>query len=245
MNLAKLSKRDSINSGIGLFSKKEGASLIASGCPHIHSSILGQKDSLVSLTMNSIKSKIPAVYPWEIAPMTKQLFLASSKARKKLIEEILLEFNVKNSSSTGDKIWTSLEELLTNSIFHAYHDSNGKEKYRRNETAELLPEEKISIKFHRGSHGFFVSVQDFGQGLDFAKVSANFKRCYESSGLSQIESKESGAGLGLYVVFELATHIKIVSQPGLGTVTSCWFATPSSFDPDHFSFNFFQGAQKP
>ncbi len=231
-------------SSVGLFSKKEAASLIASGCAHLHSSIVGKRDSLVSLTHQAIDNQISATYPWEVSENTNELFLTSSKERKKTIEQVLTELKLKNTSSMGDKIWTSLEELLTNSIFHAYHDPKGKEKYYRKESVELLPEEKILIKFHRSPTGFFLSVKDSGQGLSFEKVQNNFKRCYASSDISQIETKDGGAGLGLYVVFELATHIKIISHPSFGTLTSCWFATPATFNPDYFSFNYFEGDQK-
>ena len=81
-------------------------------------------------------------------------------------------------------------------------------------------------------------------GLEFDKIQNNFKRCYESEGISQLEAKDGGAGLGLYVVFELATHIKVISHSDFGTLTQCWFANPSQFDPDYFSFNYFKGAVK-
>ena len=229
---------------IGLFSKREAASFIFSGFPHVHSSILGLRDPLANLTLGSLPNDLLPTYPWEADSLQHQTVLTSSKMRKPLIEQVLSELKIKSSSSMGDKIWTSLEELLTNSIFHAYQDASGKEKYHRRETVELLPEEKILLGFSRDSKGIYVSVQDSGVGLTFSKVQSNFKRCYESQGLSQIETKDGGAGLGLYVVFELATHIKITSTLNSGTLTQCWFANSSNFDPDYFSFNFFTGDKK-
>jgi hypothetical protein len=78
--------------------------------------------------------------------------------------------------------------------------------------------------------------------LAFSQIQANFERCYQRKDNSQIHSKQGGAGLGLYVVFELATHIKVTSTSGFGTRIDCWFATASTFDPGYFSFNYFKGA---
>ncbi|NBX67604.1 MAG: ATP-binding protein [Proteobacteria bacterium] len=229
---------------VGLFSKREAALLISSGYSHVHSSLLGLRDSLANLTLSALASDFIPSYTWEANSNQQQIAVHSSKERKKVIDQVLSELKIKSSSSMGDKIWTSLEELLTNSIFHAYQDASGKEKYHRRETVELLPEEKILLGFSRDSKGIYVSVQDSGVGLTFSNVQSNFKRCYESQGLSQIETKDGGAGLGLYVVFELATHVKITSRPNSGTLTQCWFSNSSNFDPDYFSFNFFTGATK-
>ena len=70
-------------------------------------------------------------------------------------------------------------------------------------------------------------------------VAGAFKRCYGAAS-HQIESKESGAGLGLYMVFESATHMKVVVFPGKTTIVSCWLSDKPVDGSDYFSFNFFE-----
>jgi hypothetical protein len=243
MSLKKLQYFKTEQSSIGLFSKKEAAELIGSGLHHVHSSSLGIKDPLFKLTNDGIGSKSIVTYPWEIVTEPNKTFVTSSKNRKWIVQEILSLLKVKEASSLEDKIWTSLEELLTNSLFHAYHNHDGSEKYHRKETVELLPEEKILLTFQRGSQGIFLSVKDSGQGLLFNKIQKAFERCTKFEDLSQIESKDGGAGLGLFVVFNLTTHLKIISGSLSGTEIHCWFADPSAVGQDHFSFNYFEGVR--
>jgi anti-sigma regulatory factor (Ser/Thr protein kinase) len=228
-------------SATGVFTKKEAASFIASGCSHIHSSQLGQRDPHALLTYQSIDRHQTARYSWEESQTIQRVYLDSSQSRYALLNQILNSLQIKPTTQLYDKVTTSLEELFTNSLFHAYYLADGREKYARDECALLTPEEKIIIEFARISEGIFISVRDFGVGLTFSKIQNYFKRCYEQRDQSQIETKKGGAGLGLYVVFELASHLKIVSSPNQGTLINCWFAKTSSFDPNYFSFNFFQG----
>jgi hypothetical protein len=82
-------------------------------------------------------------------------------------------------------------------------------------------------------------VTDSGGNFRFEQVAKSFSRCYGNSA-QQIEEKEGGAGLGTYMCFELCTHLKIVSVPGQLTAATCWIADKTAFDPDTFSFNFFE-----
>ncbi|MBM4316080.1 MAG: ATP-binding protein [Deltaproteobacteria bacterium] len=231
-------------SATGVFSKKEAASLIASGCSHIHSSQLGQRDPLAVMTYQSIDCHQTACYPWEKSQGLQQVSLDSSNSRYTLINQISNSLQIKPTTQLCDRVTTCLEELFTNSLFHAYHLADGSEKYNRNESVVLNANEKILIEFARSSEGIFISVRDFGEGLPFPKIQNYFRRCYEQRDQSQIETKNSGAGLGLYVVFESASHLKIVSTLKQGTLVSCWFSKTSAFDPNYFSFNFFQGEIK-
>lgn len=226
-------------SAVGRFSKKEAANLIVSGCQHVHSTELGKKDPLVVISYQSITQNKTGIYQWENTNSSGKLYLTASNQRKILLIQILESLNIKISSSLGNKIYTSLEELFTNSIYHAYKKNDGSDKYDRKSTVELTPHEKITVEFARTANGVFASVRDFGAGLTFENLQSYFNRCYNNPA-SQIENKLGGAGLGLYVVFEFATHLKIVSYPNQGTLVNCWFAPPSVFDSNYFSFNFFK-----
>jgi len=69
-------------------------------------------------------------------------------------------------------------------------------------------------------------------------ISQAFSRCYGDHS-TQIEDKEGGAGLGVYMVFEAVTHLKVSVTPGVSTEFSCWISDKKHFDPEYFSFNFF------
>ena len=242
MSLAKPKLKTDEVALAGLFSKKEAAEFITQGSRHVHSSLLGKKDPLFSCTHSGIISHSSPSYPWELISHSQAIFLSSSTERKQVTTQILSLLGIKPSSSLGDRLWTSLEEILSNSMFQAYHNPDVTEKYSRKSIANLLSEEKIKINFNATAHGVFFSVTDCGQGLSFEKIQQCFKRCYHAADLSQIETKTGGAGLVMYVILELATHLKIISNPKLGTRVSCWLSSQSTYDPDTFSFNFYEGA---
>lgn len=239
MSLAKTQNIILQSSAIGYFSKREVANLIVSGSRHVHSTELGIKDPLANLTYQSIENKTTTQYPWETKDKIEKLYLTASYQRKRLTLQVLDSLKIKPSSSFGNKIFTALEELFTNSIYHAYKKSDGGDKYDRKSPVDLAPNEKITVEFFRNQSGVFTSIRDFGAGLSFAALQSYFNRCYNNP-TAQIENKVGGAGLGLYVVFELTTHLKIVCYPNHGTLVNCWFASPSAFEPKYFSFNFFE-----
>jgi len=102
----------------------------------------------------------------------------------------------------------------------------------------LQNSEVLAVRYQTFSNGIYLSVTDQGGSLAFEDVARSLWRCYETS--AQIENKEGGAGLGTYMVFEAVTHFKIVATPGKGATVSVWIADQRSYDPDTFSFNFFE-----
>ena len=104
----------------------------------------------------------------------------------------------------------------------------------------ILPEkEELEVRYNANKDGIFVSFRDSGGTLGFDSLERAIGRCYGSSDL-QIENKESGAGLGIYLVFEATTHLKVVCEAHVSTVVSCWISNKNSFHPRIFSFNYFQ-----
>jgi anti-sigma regulatory factor (Ser/Thr protein kinase) len=131
-----------------------------------------------------------------------------------------------------------LEELLTNAIYHGYRVHGGEEKYRRRSVVTLLTDELVSLSYARGESGLYLRVCDQAGTLGFSEVAESLRRCYES--LPQVQQKEGGAGLGTYMVFDAITHIKFECIHGKSTTISCWLADHKTFQPDVFSFNFFE-----
>lgn len=221
----------------GVLSKAEAVLLIEKGCRYVFSTELGKLDPVVKMThAHLLQDKVPT-FPWE-HNQTGELTLSGSRERQALIEEVIGRCKIEKKRFLREKVQSVLEELMTNSLFHAYRNADGREKYGRRQEVVLHDRELVQVKYGVSPQGLFLSVQDQAGTLKFEEMARALARCY--SGHSQIESKEGGAGLGTYMVFDAVTHLKIVSAPGKGTEISCWIADQRSFDNQHFSFSFFE-----
>lgn len=242
-------RKNTINSenyqiATGLFSRKEAALKISDGVQHLHSTILGANDACVSIT-HDLFLKPGACYPWEICSPTSMNALRKSSKRQEAISQILTATSFGKGSQNRERLKTIAEELLSNSFYHAYKNSDGSDKYQRQLAVELDPAEAVSIGFKESANGIHLMISDKGGSLNFADFASSLKRCYSVAQHGNVmEQKSSGAGLGLFLIFENMTHLSISVEPSVRTTISCWISTSTSFDPDTFSFNFFERNQK-
>ncbi len=95
------------------------------------------------------------------------------------------------------------------------------------------------------NNGLYLAIHDKGGTLSFQHVQDAFNRCYLGDQKDKIENKEGGAGLGLYMVFEAVTHLKVNITPGVSTVVSCWLQEKPRHVEESFSFNFFSRKEQP
>jgi anti-sigma regulatory factor (Ser/Thr protein kinase) len=223
---------------LGTFTRREAAGHVTSGIRHVHCSELGEKDPVYVATVSALtKSAIPK-YLWEPTVFVQELIVRGSLERHSVLEQLIKNSKVDVKRNLRERLELVVEELLTNALFHAFR-SAGKEKYSRKEDVQLSSLEAVKVRFAATEDGCFIEVQDNGGSLTFDNISESLKRCYESE--SQIQAKESGAGLGIYMIFETASHLKVVNSPGNKTVISCWIADHRSENPRNFSFNYFEG----
>lgn len=223
----------------GLFSKREAAALIAQGTRHLHSSRQSPLDTCATITQEALAKKTVLVYPWENQGVLHELQLTKSAQRQQSIGAIIQQIGITGKRDLKEKLESLLEELITNAIYHAYQNADGSPRYARRDSISLTEAEKIKICFSYSKDGLHLRVSDQGGSFRFQQASQSFERCYGSSH-QQIEAKEGGAGLGLYMSYEVCTHLKVVSVTGRETLVSCWLADKSAFDPSVFSFNFFE-----
>lgn len=224
----------------GLFSKTEAAQLISQGVRHLHSSILGAHDPCV-LTTEKLLQKKTGHYSWDLTSQSEELIILKSSERAELFEQICSKTEFGQRTQNRTSLRQILEELLTNAIFHAYKQTGNQDKYNRLQPANLSAEETISVGYAEQPSGLFLSVEDQGGNLTFESFSSCFKRCYSQSKSSiQLDQKHQGAGLGLYLIFELSTHVCVFVKPGHQTRFLVWIASSGQADPDTFSFNFFE-----
>ena len=223
----------------GLFSKKEGAQFISKGLRHLHSTSLGARDACAQITRKRVLQGKNLPYPWEQVSGFVTFSLSSSDQRYELISRLVSDPLLKSKRELTERARIVLEELITNSVYHAYIATTGEEKYNRKKPVRLTgPSETISVRYAVTREGVFLEVKDRGGRLVFDQISRSLDRCYGSTE-NQIENKESGAGLGLYMVFEAVTHLKIECHYGQGTVFSCWISDKRSTGTGTFSFNYF------
>jgi anti-sigma regulatory factor (Ser/Thr protein kinase) len=222
----------------GLFSKKEGAQKIAKGFTHVHSAPLGDRDACVRATAEALKKGTVPTYPWEKCETVEIVKVTASSERYQIASKLINHPLVVNRRKFRERLEVVLEELLTNALYHAYRSDNGDEKYPRKLPVQLPAEETLTLKFSVTKEGIFLSIADQGGNLSFNDISAAFARTYGSDS-PEIQGKESGAGLGIYMVFEATSHYKAVCVPGKRSEISVWISDKRSEDVDTFSFNYF------
>lgn len=222
----------------GLYSKQEAARLIAEGTCHVHSSTLGARDAYARITDEAVRAGSQIPYPWEHAKTAATITLKTSKERHTRVAEIVDKLKIESDLKLKDRVGCVLEELISNAIYHGYK-SSGESKYERSASVTLSADEVVTVRFAHVDNGVYLSVQDQGGTVNAADIGSSFHRCYKK-GNDQVSAKESGAGLGLYMAFELSTHVRVDVWPGQKTIVSCWLSDKRTFDPDLFSFNYYE-----
>lgn len=225
----------------GLFSKQEGAEAVIQGTRHIHSSLLGKSDPCWKTT-HSLLSGTEQRYPWEIADESEALIFTDSNKRIESLGGLVSSTRFCQKSQNKERVNLIMEELLSNAFYHAYKNELKEDKYDRLKAVSLKRGEEIRIFAGENSQGINLVVEDQGGTLNFLDFSNCFNRCFQKTQTQlTFDDKHAGAGIGLYLVFELASHLHISVKPGVRTRFSLWLSQSNQFDPDSFSFNFFEG----
>lgn len=223
----------------GLLSKKEAAQKIGSGVAHVHSSVLGERDALARLTTEALKNQTIPIYPWEQIDQAETVEVSSSAERFHVATKLTSHPLISTRRKTRESLEVIFEELLSNALYHAYHSANGAEKYPRKLPVQLAAKEKVAVRYRISKEGIYLSVTDHGGSLNLEDISAAFARTYGAPS-PEIQGKEGGAGLGIFMVFEAATHYKAVCAPGVRCEVSVWISDRRVEDVDNFSFNYFR-----
>ena len=223
----------------GLFSKPEAAEKIFGGARHVHSSNLGAHDPLVQLTESGNGLGGEFRFPWELAAEARYVDVQSAEDRHRVLKDFLDGLGSEVHRTFKDVVGTVLEELISNAIYHGLRLENGERKFARLQKPRLQPSEYIKVGTVAAPDGVYLRVEDSGGRLGFDEIREAFHRCYQQ-GVDQIQQKECRAGLGLYMSFEQARHLRIDVWPGKKTVVSCWINRKRVPNEDNFSFNYFE-----
>lgn len=234
-----LKKKDVLqNLIVGEFTREEIIKQLLHGITHIHSTPLNERDPCYKITKYRLEKGKKLLYPWEPRTGASNHVLFESEKRYGIIDSVI---NNIIKRQLREKARIVLEELITNAFYHAYKCQNGEEKYNRMNEVKLKSFEGIALSYLIRNDGLFVRTVDKGGSLNFETIVTALKRCYGRVD-DQIETKQSGAGLGFYMIFESVTHICIECDKNESTNISCWISLDDN--PNIFSFNFFNGDLK-
>lgn len=139
------------------------------------------------------------------------------------------------------------DELITNGIFNAPVDANGKPRHRHTDrTNEVIlgPGEELEVKLASDGKRLGISAADPFGSLQPGRVLDYLAKGLRK-GADQIDEKLGGAGLGLYFVFVSLSHFVVNISPGKRTEMIGLLDVRGSYR--HFasrqkSFNIFMGA---
>jgi len=136
------------------------------------------------------------------------------------------------------------DELLTNAIFNAPRDAEGRPKYAtwdRSRDFSLPPEERPVFRYSCDGRNVGISVTDRFGALDRDVILRYLERCF-AGGPAEVEQKEGGAGLGLYMIFNSITQLVFNIEHGRATeVIALFYARsgPLAFKSSGRSLNIF------
>jgi hypothetical protein len=102
------------------------------------------------------------------------------------------------------RLQTVADEMLMNAIYDAPVDGDGTHKYAalpRSTRVELLPHERCTLRFGSDGRTFGISITD-----PFGRLRPDTLKRYVAKGLrrgaDQIDRKQGGAGLGLFLLYD-------------------------------------------
>lgn len=110
-----------------------------------------------------------------------------------------------------------VDELSTNALYNAPVDADGRHlfaHYDRRSEIVLEPGREVLVRFAWDAHAFGLSAEDRYGSLRWQKVLGYMKKCFDG-GERQIDQKQGGAGLGLYMSFNMVNQFVLNLAPGI------------------------------
>lgn len=111
----------------------------------------------------------------------------------------------------------ALDEFLTNALYNGPRDADLAPRWFDRETDVTLPPgETVHVALGANARRLGVAVRDPFGTLAPQQVTDYLAKCFRR-GDDQVDSKQGGAGLGLFFVFERFTHFALNIAPGRST----------------------------
>lgn len=177
------------------------------------------EDEFISSATKALRGDVFGLqkyFPWGVT--TFSMVVKNSKEKSKAIEIMMRYAQLAGvRGPVRDRIQLVCDELMMNALYHAPVDDQGKELYRDKSPKELAQMDNVSeIQVQYGCSGryFGVSVRDGGGSLSRARALDYLRRAKTGH---HIESKTTGAGLGLVSVLSSVSKLIFNMEPEYST----------------------------
>jgi hypothetical protein len=176
-------------------------------------------DEFIASATKALRAEIFGLqkyFPWGVT--TFSMVIKSYEEKNRAIDILLRYAQLAGiRGPVRDRIQLVCDELMMNALYHAPVDAEGKELYRDRSLKELaqLPEvAPIQVQYGSSGRYFGVSVRDGGGSLTRQRALEYLMRARSGS---HIETKSTGAGLGLISVLRSVSKLVFNLQPGDST----------------------------
>lgn len=177
------------------------------------------EDEFISSATKALRGDVFGLqkyFPWGVT--TFSMVVKNSKEKSKAIEIMMRYAQLAGvRGPVRDRIQLVCDELMMNALYHAPVDDQGKELYRDKSPKELAQLDHVSeIQVQYGCSGryFGVSVRDGGGSLTRKRALEYLSRAKSGH---HIESKTTGAGLGLVSVLNSVSKLIFNLSPDFST----------------------------
>jgi hypothetical protein len=169
--------------------------------------------------------------------------ISDSHLKNDYIDEILDRLKEHLTPSTNARLGNILEEMMMNVLWDAPRDEHGEPLYNhvsRRTRIQLTPEQAGTVTV--GLHGkqLGISCSDPFGAITLNKIIQYLNKCYYSE--QQIGSEGAGAGLGLYMIYNLSENFTINVEKGKRTEFILLFKTHNALKKKHRpkSFHYYE-----
>jgi anti-sigma regulatory factor (Ser/Thr protein kinase) len=176
-------------------------------------------DEFVATATKALRGEIFGLqkyFPWGVTSFS--MVVKNHEEKGKAIEILMQYANLAGvRGGVRDRIQLVCDELMMNALYHAPTDKEGKELYAGKtlkELAQLDMVNPIEVRYACSGRYFGVSVRDGGGSLSRDRALEYMRKAQASAA---IETKTSGAGLGLVSVLKSVSKLVFNLEFGVST----------------------------
>jgi hypothetical protein len=176
-------------------------------------------DEFVATATKALRGEIFGLqkyFPWGVTAFS--MVVKNHEEKIKAIEILMQYANLAGvRGGVRDRIQLVADELMMNALYHAPTDKDGKELYAGRtlkDLAQLEVVNSIEVRYACSGRYFGISVRDGGGSLVRDKALEYMKKAQATAA---IESKSTGAGLGLVSVLKSCSKLIFNLEPKFST----------------------------
>jgi anti-sigma regulatory factor (Ser/Thr protein kinase) len=176
-------------------------------------------DEFVATATKALRGEIFGLqkyFPWGVTSFS--MVVKNHDEKHKAIEILMQYANLAGvRGGVRDRIQLVCDELMMNALYHAPTDKEGKELYAGKSLKELAQLDHVSpieVRYACSGRYFGVSVRDGGGSLSRDRALEYMRKAQATAA---IETKTSGAGLGLVSVLKSVSKLVFNLEPGSST----------------------------